>query len=90
MAWEVGNFTLGAGASATFTFTWSAGGYPGCQVIIVKPGHSHVHGAGGAGQELRYTNPGVRRDHDGKTRYRLTVTNLGSAAVEYGFCGSSI
>lgn len=90
MAWEAGNFTLGGGNSGTFRFTWSAAGYPGCQVIVVKPGHSHTHGPGGEGQKLRYTNPGVRQDHDGKTRYFLTVTNVGSDVVEFGFCGSAI
>jgi hypothetical protein len=79
MAWTFGSNTLNPGESQRWWLWWN--GYPGLEVIGVAPSDP--------GGQIQYTTPGTQNNPDGSTTYFLTVTNVGSAATQYSFTGST-
>ena len=80
MSWTWGTNTLAPGQSQRWWLWWP--GDPGLEVLGVQ---TLTPGA-----EVDCTDPGVQHNADGSTTYFITVTNAGSAAVQYHFRGVAL
>ena len=79
MAWTWGTNTLNPGQTQRWWLSWATD--PGIEMIGVQ--------AITPGAEIDYTNPGMQVNADGSVLYFVTVTNNGTAPVQFHFTGSS-
>ena len=79
MAWTAGNGTIGAGESQDWSFAWGGNGDKGPQLIQAEPL--------GASGELATVQIAETLDNNGYLSYRATVTNNGSASVQFQWRG---